>query len=752
MDRGFLTMAAPPTPLRTTRVALIGAGFIARVHLQLLARNAGVKVVAICDRDRQRAAHLAARHGVGRVFASLDELLEVAREEVDAVHLLVPPPLHFDLAKQCLAAGLHVLAEKPLALDPEQARELGRLAAARGLQVGVNHNLTFHPGVQRLKRELRSGRLGRLEHLQLVHHVPLRQLDTGDDAHFMFQAEANILLEQGVHPFSVVHDLLGAAERITAHVGTPRHLPRGGKFFDTWMVALSCERGTAQVLLAFGRTMHEVRVEALCSDARVEIDVVRGTYQRSTKSRWLEVVDIALDSRRGFGLVGQGILGLLRYGLALFRLCPPAEPFLRSMGASLAGFHLALRRGQPVPNGPDTAAAVLRICHQAAAAAGASPAALVLPAIPAPGPARPGEVLVTGGTGFLGRHVVAQLLAAGRPVTVLVRRPQQLPKSFLDRGVRVFPGDATDEAALSRAAGGAGVLVHMATCAAVDPEDGGAMERAMAGSVATAAAVCRHAGVKRLIYVSSAAALYLGGGEPVAGDVDPDPQPAERPPYARGKIAAEHELRRQGGKGLETVCLRPGIVVGAGGVLAHTGVGLWPRDSQCVGWGPGRTPLPLVLAEDCADAILRAVSAPAAVVTGRRYNLAGDVRPTAKEYVAVLGRALGRPFRFHPQATLWLWAVEHAKHWIKRLARRPSTPPSVRDLRSRAFLSSLDTADVKQDLGWRPVADPETFWQRALGDRAPGRQGAAPLSDGATGKAATPETSEATRTAKTVGP
>ncbi len=104
-------MAQLSTPPQTTRIALIGAGFIAKVHLQLLARMPDVKVVAICDPNRERAEQLARQHGVGRVFSSVEELLAAAKGgkkggktvEVDAVHLLVPPPLHFHLASNSIA-------------------------------------------------------------------------------------------------------------------------------------------------------------------------------------------------------------------------------------------------------------------------------------------------------------------------------------------------------------------------------------------------------------------------------------------------------------------------------------------------------------------------------------------------------------------------------------------------------------------------------------------------------------------------
>ena len=236
----------------------------------------------------------------------------------------------------------------------------------------------------------------------------------------------------------------------------------------------------------------------------------------------------------------------------------------------------------------------------------------------------------------------------------------------------------------------------------------------MMGGTQNAAEACLARKVERLVHVGSIAGLYLGGREDrITGATPPDPKWRERSPYARAKAECDLMLmamHRQ--RNLPVCVLRPGLVVGEGGQPFHTGLGLFTNERHCIGWNGGANPLPFVLVEDVADAVLRACTQPG--VVGRCYNVVGDVRLSAREYLEGLAGSLGRPLRYHPGTAFGLWLSEMVKWSVKRAVGKAAEAPSLRDLRSRGLAAVFDCDDAKRDLAWSPVADPARFFERAI--------------------------------------
>lgn len=215
--------------------------------------------------------------------------------------------------------------------------------------------------------------------------------------------------------------------------------------------------------------------------------------------------------------------------------------------------------------------------------------------------------------------------------------------------------------------------------------------------------------------MGSIVSLYLGPQpEAVTGCTPPNPRAEERADYARAKAACDRMLMELHAEaGLPVVILRPGPVVRKGASPFHSGLGFYNTKQNCLGWNAGRNPLPFVLVADVAAALL--VAARAAGIEGRAYNLVGDVRLSAREYVAPLGAALGRPLRFHHALPGQLWGGEIGKWLIKRADGRASPLPSRRDILSRGLTARFDCSDAKAALGWTPVADRDTFVAQAIG-------------------------------------
>lgn len=137
--------------------AVIGSGFIGTVHIEAL-RRLGVQVHGLLGSSPERASARAEQMGVSRGYASLDDLLADARVEV--VHVTSPNHLHHPQVREILAAGRHVVCEKPLAMTLEESCELVRLAEESGRVCAVNFNIRFYPLNQHAREIIGDGDLG----------------------------------------------------------------------------------------------------------------------------------------------------------------------------------------------------------------------------------------------------------------------------------------------------------------------------------------------------------------------------------------------------------------------------------------------------------------------------------------------------------------------------------------------------------------------------------------------------------------
>jgi len=138
-------------------VVVVGTGFGTRVHVPA-ARNAGLDVVALVGRDRERTARRAARAGVEHACGSLGEALELPSSDI--VIISTPPDTHAPLAEEAIAAGRHVLVEKPFTLNAGEARRLLAAAEDAGVVALVGHEFRFTPERVTLRHAIRSGLVG----------------------------------------------------------------------------------------------------------------------------------------------------------------------------------------------------------------------------------------------------------------------------------------------------------------------------------------------------------------------------------------------------------------------------------------------------------------------------------------------------------------------------------------------------------------------------------------------------------------
>jgi predicted dehydrogenase/nucleoside-diphosphate-sugar epimerase len=690
------------------RIALIGAGYIARIHAEALRHVPDTRITAIVDPSAGAAAALARLCPGAAVFASVEAAL--AADAFDRAHVLVPPELHASIAAGLLEAGKPVLVEKPLAATGAECAALVAQQSASATPLGVNQNFVHHPAFVRLHRLVEARAFGRPISIDVLYNVPLRQLAARQFGHWMFAAPGNILLEQAVHPLSQIVALAGPVRAVRAIAPPPVMLSPERAFHASVDVVLQCEHLPAQLRFAVGQSFPFWQVRVMCDDGVIVADILADRCVTYGRTRWMDVVDGMLSgTRTAAALLRDSAGGTARYVAALLHLRRRSDPFFVSMQASIAAFHAAVNAGAKPALDAVFGAMLVEACERIRDAA--------FTRAPAPPPTRPplrsrqAAIAILGGTGFIGTHLVRRCLADNLTVTVMARSVRGLPEEFSDPRVRVVRGDIRDPDAVASAIEDAPVVVNLA-----HGGGGASFEEIRTAMVGGAVIVARAAQATRarLVHVGSIASLYLGPqGAPVTGATPPDEQAEHRADYARAKAVCDATLlAMHRDAGLKLVILRPGVVVGEGTSPFHSGLGLFNNEQHCIGWNAGRNPLPFVLAEDVADAILRACRT--AAIDGRCYNLVGDVRWSARAYIAMLAASLERPLRFHPQSATRLWLVECGKWSIKRLTGRAVAAPSRHDFLSRGMSARFDCADVQRDLGWRPVADAAAFRARAI--------------------------------------
>ncbi|MCU6791048.1 Gfo/Idh/MocA family oxidoreductase [Paenibacillus sp. WQ 127069] len=146
--------------MRRIKAAIIGAGFIGKAHLEAVRRLGYVDIVAIGQNGQDKADAYAEALKIPKAYGNYMDLLN--DPEIEVIHNCTPNHLHFEINKQVLLHGKHLLSEKPLTLTREEAKELHELASQTSLVTGINFNYRQFPMVQHLKSMVKDKDLGEI--------------------------------------------------------------------------------------------------------------------------------------------------------------------------------------------------------------------------------------------------------------------------------------------------------------------------------------------------------------------------------------------------------------------------------------------------------------------------------------------------------------------------------------------------------------------------------------------------------------
>jgi len=195
--------------MKKIKTAIIGTGFMGKVHSENVRRLGNVEIAAVADFAEEPARKFAHSIGVERSTGDYQTLLR--DPEIDAVHILTPNALHFPMCKAALNAGKHVLCEKPFTVTAAEARELVEIAARTKLANAINHNLRYYPVVQQIRQMIAAGDLGEILIVQGTYSQDWLLYDT--DWNWRVDSKANGALRAmgdiGSHWMDMIQHLTG---------------------------------------------------------------------------------------------------------------------------------------------------------------------------------------------------------------------------------------------------------------------------------------------------------------------------------------------------------------------------------------------------------------------------------------------------------------------------------------------------------------------------------------------------------------
>jgi len=525
------------------RVALLGGGKMALQHATAVRACDSAELVAVVD-TAVSPADLQARFGDSVTpFQDVDSMLRAVMPDV--VHIVTPPHTHVGLAKACLEAGAHVYVEKPFALSTTEAREVLDLAASRGLLACAAHQVLFQDSALDYRQSLPI--IGPIRQVEsFFSFQPVRRRSGGGGLSTPVDQLVDIL----PHPVYLLLDGMprdGAAELTALDVspeGEVRAIVRRGDALATLVVTLR-----ARPVESYLRVMG--------TNGSVQADFVIG-YVVSLLGPGASAPAVVL---KPFSAAWQIAWGSLK---GLLRLIFRRQKSYPGLAELLSRFYESIGAAGTPPVTRDEILDTVRLCEEitarlravAQAQEAAAEHALQCQEAALGRRLTPrGTVLLTGGTGMLGRPTAVALRDAGWHVRVPVRRElsaaERLPRVEY---VRADLGAAVSGELLA----GVDLVVHAAAETAGDKAD---HERNTVVATRNLLDAMQPAGVRRLVNISSVAVLVpSSSGRDLREDSPIDADNLGRGPYVWAKASAEQEAARRAAAGsldLRTIRLGP---------------------------------------------------------------------------------------------------------------------------------------------------------------------------------------------------
>jgi predicted dehydrogenase/nucleoside-diphosphate-sugar epimerase len=689
------------------KIGIIGCGLNSDYHINFSRSYPGAEIVGIVDKDAQKANDCAQKYGIPAVFGSINDLVQ--QKKPDVIHIVTPPKTHAALAKEAIALKCNVLVEKPLALSLAEGRELYDLAEQHGVKLCTMHNHYYDPCFAGVHDRVKKGDFGTIMNVESYYglntQIPaFRDYPAPNVLPWLYTMPGGVYHDFMAHPLYVMLDYTGKPKEIKVMHRTCGTLPHC--IPDELRILIDGEKAFGTLTFSFAAKphLHFVRIYGTSMMAEVDFNtMVNVMHPLSSLPKAAQKATYNLaESWQLFKSTTANVVNFVRGKL---------KPY-QGMKVLIHRYYDYLQGKGEIPVTREQALLVLETMDE------------IWRQIPPKQfdfspivPEKPyafkhkEKVLVTGGTGFLGKQLIQRLIAEGYPVRVLARKLSKID-NLKKLGVEIFFGDVADRVSLSEAFSGVNLVIHAAADTAGNARAG---ELSTIQGTKNVIDLCKQFAIKKLVYISSCS--VYGVADYREGDLVTEESSLERFPELRGhyslaKLKAEQIITEAMAEGqLPIVCLRPGTYFGPGGDIFTPMMGLSAGRKLFAIIGRGDFVLPLVSIDNLVDAIVAVMQKSES--NGRIYNIVDSDLPTKKQYVESFMKKLYPKARYLYIPYTVFYGIVYLQEIMVRLLKRNPFLTRYRLVSSQKKIS-YDSSRIRNELKWTPPSTMNETYEKVI--------------------------------------
>jgi len=679
------------------KVAFVGCGLNSNYHINFAKGYPELEIIGVVDKDSEKAKQCAARYGIKKIFSTIKDLVDEYKPDV--IHIITPPPTHYSLAKEAIQSKCHVLVEKPMTLNGQEAGELYALAEENGVKLCTMHNHFYDPCIAKARDLIDKGLVGNIINVESYYGLntridAFRKYPAPNALPWIYTLPGGVFHDFMAHPLYVMLPYTGKPQEIQVMEKSFGELPQN--ISDELRILIKGEKAFGVLTFSFAAKPHLHFLRIYGTKMMVSVDFNTMTTTLHPVSHLPKAAQKATyNLSASWQLLRNTLFNVWNFGRGKLR------PY-QGMKVLIHKFYDAINGKGELPVSKEEALMVIETMDEIWKQI-KNIRLDFKPIIPIRNPGATGrekKILVTGATGFLGKRLVELLVEKGYSVRGLARKLSNIEKlKRLD--TEILFGDVADVESLKPAFEGIDYVIHAAADTSGSEGEGQISSIQGTKNIIDLGEKFK---IKRLVYISSCSVYGVAdykNGQTVTEGSALERFPEKRGAYSHSKLEAERIVRQAMNNGsVPIVCLRPGTIFGPGGEIFTPMMGFNLGQKVFAIIGLGKFVLPLVYIDNLVGAILAAIENGSGC--GKIYNVVDADRLTKKDYANLLLKRLypKAHYFYIPYGFIYL-TVFFQEVLLKLLKRKPFL--TRYRLTSSQKNIIYDSSKIKTGLGWKPT-------------------------------------------------